>query len=477
MKYLVTGFALISVALIRATPIEREIVPKVITVALMNDVKEKFSIVEGIYILASTKVNGKPHWLQEGGTDAIWFDPVFNNWKLGSQSILGNAFGSKILTTKDSAEEMLPNEISPWLYTVKGTWTYSDDIVVEGSSSPIETTTPLTPLPVTTTTKEPTFQCQYYEIPLELRCDGIPHCMPENEDEQNCPEGPSSPIATNTTSLPVTITTEKPEAGNGKLCYVSNGNQKLEDLNQNKEKSEHNKHCISKTSACFALSGEEYGQNGCLEGDIRQLHIFKDFLEWNEQKPYPIKQDFTKGDIKINYKLAGVQLNVMISADKTIFQQEPRETEAEIVIKSEDLAFKMKLSGFDLSAIERLSASNKSFEEILDSPDVIPYVEQSFVGDLQAAYKKIKPFAKWIFKGHQWSAYEGEDINMEIKINLSHGAENSADLALKAEITEAVSTFLSKRFAETLNANMEFCTEGKKCKKMKICDGDLCNSI
>ena len=89
------------------------------------------------------------------------------------------------------------------------------------------------------------------------------------------------------------------------------------------------------------MSGEEYGQNGCLEGDITQLLIFKDFLEWNEQKPYPIKQDFTKGDIKINYKLAGVQLNVMISADKTIFQQEPRETEAEIVIKSEDLAFKV----------------------------------------------------------------------------------------------------------------------------------------
>ena len=73
--------------------------------------------------------------------------------------------------------------------------------------------------------------------------------------------------------------------------------------------------------------------------------------------------------------------------------------------------------------------------------------------------------------------FRGEDINMEIKINLSHGAENSADMTLKGEITEAVSTFLSKRFAETLNANMEFCTEGKKCKKMKICDGDLCNSI
>ena len=96
----------------------------------MNDVKEKFSTIEGNYILASTKVNGKPHWLQEGGADAIWFDPVNNNWKLGSQSILGNTTGAKILTTKDSAEKMLPNEIIPWLYLVNRMWTFSDDIVV-----------------------------------------------------------------------------------------------------------------------------------------------------------------------------------------------------------------------------------------------------------------------------------------------------------------------------------------------------------
>ena len=55
------------------------------------------------------------------------------------------------------------------------------------------------------------------------------------------------------------------------------------------------KHCNSKHSACFAFSEEEYGQNGCLEGDIeKQGLIFEDFfsLFWNEKKPF-IKQDFT----------------------------------------------------------------------------------------------------------------------------------------------------------------------------------------
>ena len=73
--------------------------------------------------------------------------------------------------------------------------------------------------------------------------------------------------------------------------------------------------------------------------------------------------------------------------------------------------------------------------------------------------------------------FRGEDINMEIKINLSHGAENSADLALKAEITEAVSTFMSKGFLAASNGNMEFCNKENKCKKMKICGTDLCNTI
>ena len=47
------------------------------------------------------------------------------------------------------------------------------------------------------------------------------------------------------------------------------------------------KYCKSKHSACFAFSEEEYGQNGCLEGDIEEQGlVFEDFFSmfWNEKK-------------------------------------------------------------------------------------------------------------------------------------------------------------------------------------------------
>ena len=69
----------------------------------------------------------------------------------------------------------------------------SDLSNVSGPSSQTETTTPLTHLPVITTTIEIEFQCKAYPIPLKLRCDGIPHCAPGNEDEKDCPEGKIQP--------------------------------------------------------------------------------------------------------------------------------------------------------------------------------------------------------------------------------------------------------------------------------------------
>ena len=65
----------------------------------------------------------------------------------------------------------------------------SDLSDVSGPPSQTETTMPLTHLPVTTTTIVTEFQCKAYPIPLKLRCDGIPHCPPDHEDEKDCPEG------------------------------------------------------------------------------------------------------------------------------------------------------------------------------------------------------------------------------------------------------------------------------------------------
>ena len=95
----------------------------------MNDVKEMWSTSEGIYILASTKVNGKNYWLQGGGTDAIWYDKAFKSWNLGGLSSLGNST-AKILTSQGTAVNSLPHEVTPWKLSVNGTWTASDDIIV-----------------------------------------------------------------------------------------------------------------------------------------------------------------------------------------------------------------------------------------------------------------------------------------------------------------------------------------------------------
>ena len=49
-------------------------------------------------------------------------------------------------------------------------------------------------------TVESQFQCQSYSIPLQFKCDGTIHCVPDGSDEKDCPEAPtiSSP-----TSIPL----------------------------------------------------------------------------------------------------------------------------------------------------------------------------------------------------------------------------------------------------------------------------------
>ena len=98
----------------------------------MNDVKDRWSKKEGIYVLASTKVNGKPNWLQEGGKNAIWYDGVRENWLLGSASKLGSSTAKLITNTKWDTENTgtaLPHA-TPWKYHLNGKWTASDDILV-----------------------------------------------------------------------------------------------------------------------------------------------------------------------------------------------------------------------------------------------------------------------------------------------------------------------------------------------------------
>ena len=54
-------------------------------------------------------------------------------------------------------------------------------------------TTSLTP------TVESQFQCQFYQIPIQFKCDSIIHCVPDGADEQDCPKAPA---LSSTTSIP-----------------------------------------------------------------------------------------------------------------------------------------------------------------------------------------------------------------------------------------------------------------------------------
>ena len=56
-----------------------------------------------------------------------------------------------------------------------------------------------------TATLEPTsqFECHLYQIPIQIpiqfKCDGIIHCVPDGADEQDCPE---APVFSSPTSIP-----------------------------------------------------------------------------------------------------------------------------------------------------------------------------------------------------------------------------------------------------------------------------------
>ena len=54
-------------------------------------------------------------------------------------------------------------------------------------------TTSLTP------TVESQFQCQFYQIPIQFKCDGKTHCVPDGTDERDCPE---APVISSPTSIP-----------------------------------------------------------------------------------------------------------------------------------------------------------------------------------------------------------------------------------------------------------------------------------
>jgi hypothetical protein len=107
--------------------------PRKLTVKLKSKVGARWEDTEGVYKLSSNPVNGKAHWLQEAGSNALWFDKVFQNWKIGLVSGLGGST-CKVLTHRNTARHQ-PHKAVPWIYYVKdGRWIGAEDIIVEEES-------------------------------------------------------------------------------------------------------------------------------------------------------------------------------------------------------------------------------------------------------------------------------------------------------------------------------------------------------
>ena len=97
------------------------------TVELKGEAKDAQGTKAGLYILGRNEVNGKSHWLQDSGTNAIWYDKPNEGWKIGTQKDIG----SNVASIKTSEDVAGPQEATTWHYIISGKWIVSDDILVD----------------------------------------------------------------------------------------------------------------------------------------------------------------------------------------------------------------------------------------------------------------------------------------------------------------------------------------------------------
>ena len=93
---------------------------------LKGEAKDVQATKPGLYILGLNEVNGKSHWLQDSGTNAIWYYKPSGNWNIGPQDDIGSSTAG-IYTSEDVAG---PQEATTWQYISGGKWIISDDILV-----------------------------------------------------------------------------------------------------------------------------------------------------------------------------------------------------------------------------------------------------------------------------------------------------------------------------------------------------------
>ena len=96
-------------------------------VTLEGEAKDAHSSSAGKYILGPDPVNGKPHWLQDQGSKAIWHFKDDEAWVIGLKEDLGS-----ILALIASFDEVAsPQEATSWQYNDGKEWIKtSDDVLV-----------------------------------------------------------------------------------------------------------------------------------------------------------------------------------------------------------------------------------------------------------------------------------------------------------------------------------------------------------
>ena len=103
--------------------------PPDITVDLKDAAKDAQGYRKGIYILGPNKVNGKHHWIQEGGSNALWYSPS-GLWKIGPKDSLGKDMAG-ILSSDGSAG---PLEANTWKYYNGDKWIDCSDMITLSSN-------------------------------------------------------------------------------------------------------------------------------------------------------------------------------------------------------------------------------------------------------------------------------------------------------------------------------------------------------
>ena len=95
----------------------------------MGAAKDAQSSVEGTYILGPNLINGKPHWLQEGGSNAIWEKLGEKGyWIIGGIHLLGERYSNSL---KSSHASVGPLEVTKWKYLHDGwKWSETTDVAI-----------------------------------------------------------------------------------------------------------------------------------------------------------------------------------------------------------------------------------------------------------------------------------------------------------------------------------------------------------